>query len=455
LTNEPTVHYDISRYAPLGLMGNPFSPAMSDTELIASDLETVSEGNRLLRALLEAKSQERPKPICIVRPSFIPAYYSLSAVSAVERSLATDDNLNLLHAYVQLYMLRSGRIRATLGVVGERVAFRYFDKTLAAYVKRVLAEPDEQLIAYQVLGEEAYAAFVERFDADPAETVAWLFGGQVVERRPELTQIGDVRTSALDPDVEEDDGTVEIDSTVEDAPGTDVVLAEEADAREHSDDGQAVVDYIVEYTKTHLSPVIARALRVYRERGLTALATELKVTKAPRKTLSALVDFALTRFDKVVLIYDGFDTWATMPQEMKTAVAASLNELRWALDGKAIVVTILEKDAVPEIQEPFSSAGVMEWDFSALLEMEDGPNAYNPSHIDRWLARAAAPGAEPISAADPVVASLADAAAGNLRRFAEMAFVAIEDAAERGVGALDEQARLAGLATPPRIVNED
>ena len=50
---------------------------------------------------------------------------------------------------------------------------------------------------------------------------------------------------------------------------------------------RAVLDYLIEYTRAHLSPVIARGLRMYRERGLSALAEELKITKAPRKTLAA------------------------------------------------------------------------------------------------------------------------------------------------------------------------
>ena len=48
--------------------------------------------------------------------------------------IGSDDSLNVVHAYIQLYMMRKGRVRSTLGAVGERIAFRSFDETLASYV---------------------------------------------------------------------------------------------------------------------------------------------------------------------------------------------------------------------------------------------------------------------------------------------------------------------------------
>ena len=99
----------------------------------------------------------------------------------------------MLHAYVLMFMMRLGRVRATLQIVAERLAFRDFDTTLGLYVGKVLAEPDESLVAYQVLGAEALAAYQARFAEDPAAAVADVFGIAKVERRPELAEVADTR----------------------------------------------------------------------------------------------------------------------------------------------------------------------------------------------------------------------------------------------------------------------
>jgi hypothetical protein len=66
--------------------------------------------------------------------------------------------------------------------------------------------------------------------------------------------------------------------------------------------------------------------------------------------------------------------------------------------------------------------------------------------IDGWLAAAAAPGIEPLTMEDSVLAQLAQSSQGDLGRFVFYAHAAIEDAAERGVAQLDEAALEAGLA---------
>ena len=55
-----------------------------------------------------------------------------------EASLATDDTLNVLYAYVMLFMLKIGVTRATLGGLAERLSFRDFESTLALYVARIV-----------------------------------------------------------------------------------------------------------------------------------------------------------------------------------------------------------------------------------------------------------------------------------------------------------------------------
>jgi len=436
--------FDIDRYRPLGLVANPFS--LSDTDRFdAIDFEIASESNVLLSAIDSAANEPQAKPIVVLKSDAIPEYYPNRAISHVERSLATDDGLDVLHAYVLLFMMRVGRVRATLQIVAERLVFRDFDTTLRLYVEKVLAEPDESLIAYQVLGAEALAAYQARFAQDPAQAVADVFGIAKIERRPELAEVADTRSMDLESDVEdEDDSAPELDAAIGDAPGTEVVLADEVSPEESAD--LAILDYLVEYTKVHLSPVIARGLRVYRDRGQVAMTAEFGITKAPLKTLKALVRFARVRFRKIALIYDGFDNWSTVPSDTRSQIAGTLSEVRWAFDSDAVVVMMLERGGVPELEEQFGSSVPIEWEFPGLAALEEAPDAVDTGMVDRWLAAASAPDRAPWTLAEPVLSALLGESDGSLKKFSLAAGTAIENAAERGVSALDDEALEAGKA---------
>ena len=167
----------------------------------------------------------------------------------------------------------------------------------------------------------------------------------------------------------------------------------EPDEPEVDDSKQAVVDYIIEHAATHLSPVIARCIRVYQERGLAAASMELRVTKAPRKTLSAVVDLARARFASVALIFDGFDSWTSVPTELRQSIVVTMTELRWLFDGRAILVLGLERDEVPELEEAFSAATKVDWDFKWILPLQADPTKLEPEMVDEWLAAAALVGA--------------------------------------------------------------
>jgi len=184
-----------------------------------SSLEIGAEGNKLLGVMLDSAKQERAKPI-VVEKAEGPSYLAARAIGRVQRSLATDDAVDVLYAYVQLYMMRLGRIRATLGTLGERLAFRDFGKTLEAWIGEVLAEPDATLASYQVLGAEALEAFAARFAENPELATETLFGPFSIEKRPELAQVADMRLTDLELDVDENDAVPEVDAGLGDAPGS-------------------------------------------------------------------------------------------------------------------------------------------------------------------------------------------------------------------------------------------
>jgi hypothetical protein len=448
VSRDLTARYEVKRYSPLGLLANPFLAATSEGRFEGVELETAAEANMLLGAIVSASDQAAPKPIAVIKAAEIPSSYPLRAIGLAERSLATDDGVDVLHAYVQLFMLRLGRVRSIISVVAERLAFRDFDRTLALYIERVLAEPDTELAAYQLLGQDGLAAFAETFSADPLGTTKSIFRGEAVERRPELAELADSRAEDLPSDVDEDEAAPELDGTVGDAPANAMLLAQEQEVPVPEDSDRAVVDYIVEHTKAHVSPVVARALRVYRERGQMAMVNELKVTKAPKKTLAAIVKFARVRFKKVVLIFDGFDGWYAVPPELKAQIASTFSEVRWMLEHDAVTVFALEEDRVPELEEQFGHGTRLRWSFDALQAFEVDPEHLDPMVVDRLLARAAAPGSMPQTMQDPVLSRIAQSAKG-FTDFALRAATAVESAADRGVSALDEIAQADALAVEP------
>ena len=437
---------DVS-YRTLGLIANPFRT--DDVGEYGVQSATASEGHRLLDALDLAAAQERPKPITVIKHP-LPTQYSLNAVSRAEYVLCNDDDFNVLHAYIPLFVMHTGRIRSTLAVFSERLAFRSFSRTLAMYVDRILAEPDADLISYQVLGQERWDAFARSFREDSRAAIESVFGNEQLERRPELAEVHDLRLTQLEIDGVEEEDAAEVDTSVGDAPGMEVILAEDADSLELDQSNEAVLDYLVEYTKIHLSPVIARALRVFHQRGLAAMAAEFRITKAPRKTLAALVKFARVRFRKVALMYDGFGNWSGVPAPLRGQITTSLSELRWMLDGDAVMVALLEQDGVPEIEEQFSAGRRLEWTFSDVRAVFAAPDEIDPDMIDRWLAAATLRDYKPITTADPVISALISAADGSLERFVSKAAKAVDSAASRGATLLDEEAREAGMHAEPQ-----
>ena len=435
--------YDVARYRPLGLIANPFLTSENGKDFDGAELDVIGETNTLLGTIIQASDTPNPRPILVTKGE-VPSYYPSRAIGLVERSLAGDDGVDVLHAYVQLYLMRLGRVRSVLSVVTERLAFRDFDKTLELFIEQILAEPDTDLVAYQVLGEAAFAAFSERFRANPTATTLELFGDTTVERHPELSKLADTRLVNLELDVDETEADPEIDSTVGDSEPNAILLAEtNREESESENNDQTLVDYIVEYSKVHYSPVIARGLRVYRERGLAALVTELNVTKAPKKTLAAVVRFARVRFKKVALIFDGFDDWPQVPVELRSLIVGNLSQIRWSLEQDAVLIFMLDEGAAPELVEAFGSGTRITWDFARVERFADAPDVIDTEAIDFWLAAAAAPGVAPLSMSDPVLSTLAS----ETERFPEFALraaSAIENAAERGVSSLDEMALEAG-----------
>jgi hypothetical protein len=205
-------------------------------------------------------------------------------------------------------------------------------------------------------------------------------------------------------------------------------------------DVAVVLDYVVEYTKVHFSPVIARGLRAYRERGMAAFSEELRITKAPRKSLGKVVDFALLRYNKVAFIYDMFQNWHDIDTELRLNLVGSLSELRWKTVGSGFPVIIATPGEVPELEEAFGHGTRLPWQFKGLIPLQESPDVILPDVVNGWLEAAALLGSKPMTLEDPVLASVLDLADNSLSKFIAMAKASVDDAARRGVDHLDEMA---------------
>lgn len=437
---------DYTRYRSLGLIANPFIFNQRASESPGMSAEIMAASNLLLNAIARAASTEKPGPIRIDKTTEFESYYSSRAVSETEYSLVHDEELDVLNAYIPLFALRKGRVRMTLNIVGERLAFRSFDKTLALYAEHVFENPDQTLASYP--GDDAVKRYRSELREDAPAAIERWFGELEVERRPELAEITDTRLMDLPIDNDATDESGEYDPSMGDAPASVNLIAlpeEDEDLEPESQVADEIVDYLIEHTSVHLSPVIARALRVYRQRGLAAMTFEFGITKAPRKTLAALVKFARFRYRKVVIMYDGFENWYAIDPEIKTKLISTFSEIRWMLDGDAFLVFMLETGVAPELREQFASAEVLNWDFSGLIPLSERTVEALPRLADRWFGAAALPNSTPITSGDPVISALIETAAGDVDAFVGMARAAVESAATRSVDRLDEAAREAGL----------
>jgi len=436
---------DTARYRNLGLVGNPFRPRLErGDEHLEIETEALAEGHKLLSTIFEAAAAERKRTVWIEKSAKAANTYSVRAQSLAEQTLIRDDDLNILPCYLQLFMMHVGRIRATLGVVAERIATRSFDRTLAELVRTVTKEPDIGLAEWGALGPGEWDEFLAAFDSDALNAVAEHFGECVLERAIITRPGADVREVSLDAEPEEvadseeeDEFTAKmppanLDTVTFDACGN--MVAAEPDTGEVPAAGlSAVAEYVIAWAGTHLSPVVARGLRAYAARGFGQMSSELKITKAPRKTLAALIKLARMRFDSIVIMYDGFDNWPMVPTELKAQIVTALTEIRLMFGEDGVIVILSGTDQTPDLEEQFSgSARRVVWEFEGLRIYKSANNTVTPDLVQHWLDLAVLPGAEPIVFTDSPLAGLLDEVDGDISRFIPVAAAAVDAAADRG-----------------------
>jgi len=445
-----TPEHTVGPYRALGLVSNPFLNVRNrDNESLAMALEIQSQANRLIASVDMAAAAQRGAIIWVEKSDQVHGSYQRSALIEAEKALLHDEDLNVLPAYVQLFVAKVGRIRSVLNVVAERLATGSFDQTLAAWLSPLIDNPDTELDEWASAEGDPWDEFARSFKVDSLQALAGVFGPNVMFRALEAEPPIDLRSVNLEEEPEETDVSPEDDASTAVIP--------EAVAVDELSDGEsdeAVVDvpdpvylYLLALARKTLSPVVARGLKVYATRGAAPLSDELKITKAPRKTLKALADLATARYRKVVVVFDGYDNWNMMPQELRAKYVGALSEMKLLLGSEVVMVFLVSTDEAPELDEMFGGGTRLAWDFPNITELKDA--GLKDEFIESWIADATLPGSEPAVSARVLLDAFQDEATGNLEAFCAMAAAAIEDMADRGSATFDETAVAAGKAVAP------
>ena len=257
----------------------------------------------------------------------------------------------------------------------------------------VLAEPDDQLAAYQMLGPEGLAEFADQFAADPVAVTREYFGEPEIERRPELAELADIRVAGLDADSDESGDSAEVDATIGDAPGTADALPSSGRRRRQASGGCRLSDRI--HVHTPVQGRRARPASLPRSRAgcvVDRMEGDEGTTQDPQRDCEPGCARASTSWS---IIYDSFESW------MQIAAGDATHDrghaLRDALDAAdvAVFVFLVDEGVAPELEEQFGAGTHARWDFPGLARFEDAPDELRRDLVDSWLEAATISGAAP------------------------------------------------------------
>lgn len=409
-------------YSALGLIANPFrSAAWQPSEETVSELVTHGVAARLAAGLDASIRSGNTEPVWASGDAGAAGLLRRLAVSEVVYSLTNNDAFNALVINIPFPILSLGKVRSALGMVAERLAGESFGRTLGMYVAHSLRDFDAALPEAALLTAEECDALRRRFEQDSEGSSGEIFGESVSEREPDAS-IEDMmretgaRQSVLPVDPEESDRDPEVDEAMEIVALEAEVPAEEEPVDEAAELARRLREYVVAFAAAHLSPVVSRGLVAYVTSGTDKLGQELKITKAPRKTLKALCTLACFRFRGVVLLYDDFDSWHVVPDDLRGQIVATMTELRWALKPMAVLSFVAPQGQVPELEEQFSSARPVDWHMVETIQELTADEPLGEATVRTLLGFSAlTEGVDP-AVVDGVLAAL-DESGGDLEHF--------------------------------------
>lgn len=415
-------------YRALGLIANPFrSLSWHPSDKSVNELLTHAAASRCSAAVDCSLSSGNSEPVWLAGDADYGGHYRRLAVSEVVYSMTENKAFNAFVVNVPFPMLSNGRIRSALGIVAERLAGESFGKTLGMYAAVAFREFDGGLVEAAALTAGEVEELRARFEQDPDGTASDVFGEALSERDPDadvtvMMRETSLRQNKLEVDPEESEEDPEADATPEPLESEATLEPSESEAaaldQAAADEGADQLrlrarEYVIAFLRAHLSPVLARGVAAYVKAGTDRLGQELKITKAPRKTLRALCEFAAFRYRGTVILYDDFDSWNLVPIELRARICASMTELRLLLKPMAVLAFAAGAGEVPELEEQFSSVHV-DWRMVPLLEgLSHDVETDTVMELLRW---SALPGG-PDSSVVERVQGFRDETGGDLERF--------------------------------------
>ncbi len=434
----------IADYSTLGYVANPFATVdESGSEPYWMRLVTRAAANRLLAATVRAR--QRSGPVLVSMVEEIPEYYYRVAQNDFLRRMSDDPSLDMMALNISLDIMRLGRIRGTIAELAELVVAVDFPTTLADWYRRELAEPDTELPESGLVSNEEIASAAAAFSSAPAAAVARFFGAAEPVTIAELDAVvheAYMRQVGQEVEVEKDQEGSEA------AAALHQHVPNEDEAGEPAPDPDAGMrEYLLAVARAHLSPVMARALAGFGQYGESLAAQEMKVTKAPRKTLAAILRLMNARWSTIAVIYDNFSSWPILDQQTKMDILSSMMELRWIIAEAGVMVVAVVKGVSPELEEQFAAAEQVDWTMPELTALYNGETKLDLSLVQSWLDAASVGATSALRADGPELSALAGYAGDDLASFCAMAQVAFADAASRGAVMLDAAAISAGVAS--------
>ncbi len=400
-----------SRFEGLGLIADPFAVIDDGSADSAGIKLTIRAASlRLLCAIETSLSDPDHPAIVIEKTDQVPGYFSVASLGGVLTEFASESLVKgVVPAYIPLDMMRVGRVRAALGAFAERIDNGSPDSLIAVWALKSLDEPDIELREWLELSVHGFDETQLRasLENEPVDTVARVFGAPVESRQgaddfESLMRVSTTRQSRLAADPEDDGSPVATEDAVDD-PFAEVFvtpLGAVDDTALESGDESAISDelfgdYVIAYVREHLSPVVARGIGAYRAQGCASMVEELKVTKAPTKTLHALLRFAQGTYRSGALIYDRLEMWENVPADLRASIVSTLSRLRDALKGLAVLVLIVVPGKAPELEEVFSSAHHISWDYAELDAARPEDALFDVEIAGKWIASASLTGVSP------------------------------------------------------------
>lgn len=387
----------------LGLVGNPFEePSDGSADSVGLKLCVLAAAHQLLAAIEDSVSGTVRHPIVVEKPSELPGYFSVAALATTLRAFSSNGSGGVVSAYVPIDMMRIGRVRAVLNVFAERIANGSPELLIGRWTREALLEPDVSLAEWTMLEETGFQVEIalDLIEDDAAGFAARVFGPAVESRDgaedlETLMRVSTTRRERLESNPALDEPLSQAEEATDDPLGDafttplgdadDRALPE--GAQEDSTD-PLLAEYVIAYTRENLSPVVARGIRAYQAQGCASMAEEMKVSKAPTKTLAALLRFAEGAYRAGVVLFDRLEMWENVPEDLRSSIVESIEALQANLCEQMVVVLMLVRGTAPELETAFADARRVVWEFKELESVRAMDAVFDPEIALSWIAAA-------------------------------------------------------------------